>query len=244
VSWFSSLVTLICIVLLTSIILLPEGGVRKFSSYQFPSVIDLPGWQLEKSEPLSLAEIGQSMTNPEAENETPLTEQEVLVYQNNQKQTNTILAGQRYFYHQLNTVVVATLKYVVNADGSFPGSRNKNFSEFDLTAFSKQRDQSLKKQDQFLLFTGDSTTHLLSCITPRGNSVVNSTALILSDRIRHTLLNPLSLYHWVRGEKLMWDRRCLWIHLKAEGQSPQTESQWQSIWELLLYYWRINFPVF
>lgn len=242
--WLTTLSAIVCIVLLTVTIFIPEGGARKFASYQLPTSIDLLGWKLSHSELLSPAEISIAINDSGEDNQSSFTVEEVRQYQENQNQANTVLAARRYSYQNNLTELVSTLRYVVNANGEFPGIRNPNFSNFDVNAVKQKSNAHSNGQDEFLLFTDNATTHLISCITPRGKSVINQNSLILSDRIRHTLLNPLSLYGWLKGERLLWDRRCLWIHLASPVNSPHTDNSLENAWQQLLQYWKSNFPAF
>ncbi|MBE9204514.1 archaeosortase/exosortase family protein [Synechocystis salina LEGE 06099] len=242
--WLTTLSTTVCIILLAVTIFLPQAGARRFASYQFPASIDLPGWTLLHSEPLSTTEIARAINDSGEDDQSTFTVEEVKQYQENQNQANTILSGKRYFYQKNPTELVSILRYVVNANGEFPGIRNPKFSEFDVDAVKQKSNIYSNGQDKFLLFTDNATTHLISCITPRGKSVINQNSLILSDRIRHTLLNPISLYGWLKGERILWDRRCLWIHLASPVNSPHTDNSLENAWQQLLQYWKSNFPAF
>jgi cyanoexosortase A len=240
----TTLSSIVCIALLTATIFLPQGGARKFASYQLPTLIDLSGWELSHSKSLSPTEIAIAMNDSGEDNQSSFTVEEVRQYQENQNQANTVLAARRYSYRNNLMELVSTLRYVVNANGEFPGIRNPKFAEFDVDAVKQKSNMYSNGQDKFLLFTDKATTHLISCITPRGKSVINQNSLILSDRIRNTLLNPLNLYGWLKGERLLWDRRCLWIHLASPVDSPHIDNQLENAWQQLLKYWKSNFPSF
>lgn len=240
--WLTALSALVCIILLTVTIFLPQGGARKFASYQLPASIDLLGWKLSYSESLLTKEI--PINDSGEDDQLSLTVEEVEEYKENQDKDNAILSARRYFYQNNLTKLVSTLEYVVNANGEFPGIRNPKFSDFDVNAVKQKSNVHSNGQDEFLLFTDNATTHLISCITPRGKSGINQNSPVLSDRIRNTLLNPLNLYGWLKGERLLWDRRCLWIHLASPVDSPHTDNQLENAWQQLLKYWKSNFPSF
>jgi cyanoexosortase A len=242
--WLTTLSVIVCIILLTAIIFLPQGGARKFAGYQLPALIDLSGWKLNHSEPLSPAEMAIAIDDSGEDDQSSFTVEEVKQYQENQNKANTVLSGRRYFYQNNLTELVATLRYVVNANGEFPGIRNSKFSDFNVDAVKQKSNIHSNGQDEFLLFTDNAKTHLISCITPRGKSVINQNSLVLSDRIRHTLLNPVRLYGWLKGDRLLWDRRCLWVHLDSSVDSLHTDNQLENAWQQLLQYWKFNFPAF
>ena len=151
------------------------------------------------------------------------------------------MAGQRYLYQDNNSVLTTTLRYVVNANGDFPGIRSSEFAEFDIDAFRQQTETPLH-HDEFLIFSDDSKLNLISCITPKGKSVTNPRSMILSDRIRHTLSNPLNIYQWLLGNRLIWDRRCVWVHLSHPSNGPNAQAQLEQAWRQLLEYFRVHYP--
>ncbi|MGA1621842.1 MAG: hypothetical protein ACO36E_03830, partial [Synechocystis sp.] len=242
-TWLVSLVTVTSTLIFIVIILLPQGGSQRFSSYQLPQTINLEGWTLQTSNPLSLAEMSIAVETEESENDevVNLTAKELLTYQQAQTNVNTLMAGQRYLYQDNNSVLTTTLRYVVNANGDFPGIRSSEFAEFDIDAFRQQTETPLH-HDKFLIFSDDSKLHLISCITPKGKSVTNPRSMILSDRIRHTLSNPLNIYQWLLGNRLIWDRRCVWVHLAHPSNRPNAQAQLEQAWRQLLEYFRAHYP--
>lgn len=242
-TWLVSLVTVTSTLIFIVLILLPQGGSQNFSSYQLPQTINLEGWTLQTSNPLSLAEMSIAVETEDSENDevVNLTAKELLTYQQAQTNVNTLMAGQRYLYQDNNSVLTTTLRYVVNANGGFPGIRSSEFAEFDIDAFRQQTETPLH-HDEFLIFSDDSKLHLISCITPKGKSVTNPRSMILSDRIRHTLSNPLNIYQWLLGNRLIWDRRCVWVHLSHPSNRPNAQAQLEQAWRQLLEYFRVHYP--
>ncbi|MEB3175589.1 MAG: hypothetical protein VKN60_10470, partial [Cyanobacteriota bacterium] len=160
--------------------------------------------------------------------------------QRQQQQPNILMAGQRYFYRQNQTPLESVLTYVINSDATLP---HFNHSDFLETTYQEKLVKA-KPNTPYLMVTGAEKTHLTSCLTAGGESIVTNYDFLRVSRIRNTLLNPQYFIDWLRGRRLMWDRRCLWVHLAAPSSSPDVEKQLVSAWKGLRDYWQRAFPPF
>ena len=81
-SWFVTLATTVSLLLFLLIILLPQGGAKTFAGSPLPQNIDLAGWELKQSAPLSLAEMSLGMPSKEEGEpvESDVTAQDLLAY--------------------------------------------------------------------------------------------------------------------------------------------------------------------
>lgn len=234
-----TLTVLVATFLLGYIIISSYGGALRISGYQFPDQINLTNWDFEYSRQLSLTEIEALTVN---KNEM-LTKEKLLRYQTEQKNTNTIMAVRRFFYNSItdNSNLNSSLYYVINADGRFPGLENSNFSDFNSEVLQKALDNNSPPKE-YVEFTDNSKDYLVSCISPAGKGFVDPKSFVLASRILQTLLNPVYLYQWVIGQKIMWDKRCVWTQLSIDHQTDNSDNQLKNAWEELVTYWQLNFP--
>jgi len=219
------------------LILWPDGAARRIAAYQFPETINLSGWRLEKTEPLSTPALGFFL---ESQREAKVTLEQIQEEQRQQQQPNILMAGQRYFYRQNQTPLESVLTYVINSDATLPHFNHPDFLE---TTYQEKLAKA-KPNTPYLMLTGAEKTHLTSCLTAGGETIVTNYDFHRVSRIRNTLLNPQYFIDWLRGRRLMWDRRCLWVHLAAPSSSPDIEKQLVSAWKGLRDYWQRAFPPF
>ncbi|MFM7579855.1 MAG: archaeosortase/exosortase family protein [Microcystaceae cyanobacterium] len=225
-----------CLILL---IIWPEGVARRIATYQFPEAITLNHWQMERSEPLSTQAMGFFIEIKEGETLTP---ERIQQEQTQQKNVNILMEGRRYVYQQNQTPLDSVLTYVININNNatIPHLNDPDFVDSGYQAQLKK----LKPQPPYMITTGKEKTHLTSCITVQGQSVVTNYDFARVSRIRDTLLNPQNFVEWLLGKRLMWDRRCVWVHLASPTANPNAESSLVSVWEQLQNYWQQNFPRF
>ncbi|MFM8296616.1 MAG: archaeosortase/exosortase family protein [Microcystaceae cyanobacterium] len=223
-----------CLILL---IIWPEGVARRIATYQFPEAITLNHWQMERSEPLSTQAMGFFIEIKEGETLTP---ERIQQEQTQQKNVNILMEGRRYVYQQNQTPLDSVLTYVINSSATIPHLNDPDFVDSGYQAQLKK----LKPQPPYMITTGKEKTHLTSCITVQGQSVVTNYDFARVSRIRDTLLNPQNFVEWLLGKRLMWDRRCVWVHLASPTANPNAESSLVSVWEQLQNYWQQNFPRF
>ncbi|MBJ7901510.1 MAG: hypothetical protein GC158_16690 [Cyanobacteria bacterium RI_101] len=224
-------------VALILLILWPDGAARRIAAYQFPETINLSGWRLERSQPVSTEAMGFFL---ETQGEEKITPERIQEEQDQQQEPNILMAAQRYFYQQNQISLESVLTYVINSDATLPHFNHPDFLE---KAYQEQLAKA-KANTPYLMVTGKEKTHLTSCLTSGGESIVTNYDFLRVSRIRNTLFNPPYFIDWLRGKRLMWDRRCLWVHLAAPSSSPDVEEHLLSAWKDLRDYWRRSFPPF
>jgi cyanoexosortase A len=245
-SFLVTLMALIATLLLGYVIFLPYGGALKIANYQFPGQINLNNWYFQFSQQMTLKEIDQFVINKyETNQDEMITKEQFLQYQIKQINENTIMDAKRFFYKNIadNFDLNSSFYYVINANGKFPGLTDSSFSEFDPEVFQKALKNDLTSKE-YIHFSDNNKNYLVSCISPTGESFIDSNSFILASRIRQILLNPVYLYQWLIGQRLMWDRRCVWVQLSIESQTANSVNHLESAWRELLAYWQQNFPAF
>jgi cyanosortase A-associated protein len=245
-SFLIILIAFIATLLLGYVIFWPYGGALKIAKYQFPEQINLNNWHLQFSQQMTLKEIDEFVVNKyEINQDKIMTKEQLLQYQIKQVNENTIMDAKRFFYKNIadNFDLNSSFFYIINANGKFPGLTNSNFSEFDPEVFQKALKNNVASEG-YIHFSDNNKDYLVSCISPTGKSFIDSTSFILASRIRQTLLNPAYFYQWLIGQRLMWDRRCVWVQLSIESQTENSVNHLESAWQELLAYWQRNFPAF
>ena len=150
------------------------------------------------------------------------------------------MAGQRYVYQQNQTPLESVLTYVINSDATI---HHLGSPDFVGSAYQDQL-KKVKPNTPYLMVSGKEKTHLTSCITVRGQTLVTNYDFLRASRIRDTLLDPRNFSEWLIGKRLIWDRRCVWVHLASPSSSPDVEPRLVSAWQNLRDYWQQNFPRF
>ncbi|MBD2138374.1 archaeosortase/exosortase family protein [Anabaena sp. FACHB-1237] len=231
----------LCLISLGLILLIawPEGAAQRIAGYQFPEIITLKNWQMERSEPLSTKAMGFFIDTQQGETITP---EKIQQEQRQQKTSNILMAGRHYFYQQNQTSLESVLTYVINSEAQIPYLDDPDFVASDHT--EQLTNVKLKPNTPYLMVKGQEKTHLASCLTSQGQTVTNDYDFRRVSRIRDILLNPQNFAQWFLGKRLMWDRRCVWVHLASPSSNPNVEPLLVSAWEELRNYYQQNFPRF
>jgi len=243
-SWlFNILATLFLMGLL--IMVLPKAGQRTIANSVLPTDIPLAEWRWQASRPLNASELSAMANVMQAGNDDvePITPGGLEQQQEQQDISHIPLAGQSYTYEKGLSQLKMTLVYVINTSAKAP------FLGDDYVTQDKNQEEIKRMQlpdptrhKPYLVVAENENTHLLSCITPGGNSIMDSHTFLRLNRIRDTLLNAQKMYQWLMGRRPIWDHRCLWVHLKIDGQTPESENQLVTVWQQLVDYWRVRFP--
>ncbi|MFN5513705.1 MAG: archaeosortase/exosortase family protein [Cyanobacteriota bacterium] len=224
-------------IILLFLILQRNGLAKPLANFEFPEKIPLTEWQVKTSRPLSVEEMGFFV---ELEAEKPISdlEQAVEKAQKEQVGSNILMSGRRYYLEQAGMSSEMTLSYVLNSDVTFPLMEN-----IDINQSTYER--LLEKVDfnaPYLIVDGKNKIHLVSCLMNGGQSVVTNYSVLCSNRIRHILSNPETIYQWMNGQRLLQDRRCLWVHLLASSTTPAVDYHLVQIWEDLQKFWQKSYP--
>ena len=151
----------------------PEGGAQKISTYQFPPSLSLSSWNLVSSEPLTLREVNISTKAVEMQKkqDNPLDSAQLLGIRDEQKGSDIVMAGRRYFFSNDRGKLTVTLRYIINTLGGVPSYYGDSLTDRTVSnAFQhSQNEKSLNKET--LKFSNADTTFLVNCLTPWGAAV-------------------------------------------------------------------------
>lgn len=196
------------------------AGKRSVKPFAFPSVVPLPKRQLLESR--SLAE--PTATHPDS-------------------MWDSVLAGQKYYYHQNNQQVEIEMRYVVATAGEL----NTYFKY--LSSIQLPEEQLLQNVRQhkgvgfYSLFVHQGRSHLSACINPHGGSTVTSAQFLAN---RHTYdLQPQRLFPWLLGKESLLDKRCVWAHLSTPLSQMPAETSYsvlEQAWLSWYQWWNSRFP--
>jgi cyanosortase A-associated protein len=225
-------------VVLTFLILLPDGGAKRLASFQFPENILLPGWQVVRSQAFSLKEMASFI---ELEAEQPVTDlpQKVEQAQRQQWGRNILMSGRHYALKKDNTTTNMTLTYVLNSDATLPNVGNGDLNELTYEKLLEQAGVSAP----YLVMEDENKIHLFSCLTSDGQGFVRQYDLFGANRIRQTLSSPQGIYQWMTGQIPLQDLRCVWVHLSESSVGDIGKNQRLiGLWQDLQRYWSKAFP--
>ncbi|WP_162327343.1 archaeosortase/exosortase family protein [Synechocystis sp. CACIAM 05] len=239
--WIVKGFLLALVAILSFLMLLPDGGAKRLANFQFPADLPLPGWQVVGSQPLSAKEMGFFLELA-AEEQIADLPQQVEQEQREQRNKNILMSGRRYDLKQGDVAAQMTLTYVLNSDASFPSLGDSDFSKLADELMLEEADVNLPH----LVIQDENKTHLVACLTAFGKSGANINAALYGfdkHRIRYMLTNPQAFYQWMTGQRLLSDRRCLWVHLSEESVDyPGTNQRLVGLWQDLQSYWAQAFP--
>ncbi|MFN5513698.1 MAG: archaeosortase/exosortase family protein [Cyanobacteriota bacterium] len=239
--WLAILFLWSILVVFGLLIFSPDGGAKRLQGFSFPQSLPFSKATVLESQALLRSEDG-SLVTPDWQNAV------IPVLPKSEKDEERIdfrlfMAGQRYNLVQENANLNLTLTYVLGNSWKFlrigtPMSSQPLYEDY-LTALETKEPKA-----PFLIWQGENSTHLLSCLTARGESFVTDVALEnFPQRIRETFRNSRTFYEWVSGQRLIRDSRCIWVHLFEESvNSPATNERLIALWKDLQIYWRQAFP--
>jgi len=93
--WGVIIPTIFLLFIFSKVIISPQGAANQLVAYQFPTQIQIVGWEFLESQPLKISAIAPGETE-------------------NQTESNLILSGKKYLYQQENFTLTATIRYVIN----------------------------------------------------------------------------------------------------------------------------------
>jgi cyanosortase A-associated protein len=236
--WFLKFFLLIIALVMGLLIVIPDGGAKRLASFQFPESIPLSGWETAGSEALLAKEMGFFL-ELEAEQPIPDLPQQVEQAKLQQRGNNIFMSGRHYDLSRGDIATQMTLAYVLNSDATFPNLDDGNFSQLTYKQLVEKADINMP----YLVIEGDNKTHLVSCLTAGGKGIITHHALKYNSRIRDTLSTPQGTYQWMKGQRLVQDHRCLWVHLSEKSMDdPGTKQRLVELWQELQSYWSQTFP--
>ena len=149
-----------------------------------------------------------------------------------------LVAEKHYRYRQNGKYLKIEMRYAVDTDGDL-----KSFITDGKTDLSS----GLREDDAggfYSVYTNDSKVNLIACINPSGGSTVTG------DRFRRNRMlydNHFErIVPWLRGQKELLDKRCLWTHLSMDLDRNVSLNEHYRILETAWFdwyeYWQINYP--
>ncbi|MGY6530131.1 MAG: archaeosortase/exosortase family protein [Cyanobacterium sp.] len=219
----------VLIFILFSFVFNPLAGANPIAQYSFPEKIEFPDWNLQKSIVTS--------TNPVFRDNDPIVSIEQL--RSEQRGWNIILSERSYVYGKRESILTVNLRYVVNTFASLEGYYNKNFHDLPIMQDS---DPVLINNNDYLQFTYDNNKFLTTCVNVEGKSSITSNQFV--SYYQDLYLNFPKLWQWLKGERLIQDRRCLWIEVSMAKDSNLPREDLNNLLFSLMTYWQHNFPPF
>ena len=196
----------------------PSAGKRSLATFNFPSVVPLPGWQLLESFPLA-----KPLPSP-------------------YKFSAIVLSSQKYLYKRDKHQMEIAMQYEASASGEL----QDYFLRWTSVELPQAKQLQFRQQPGigfYSLFVHKGRSHLATCINPQGNSTVTKEQFLAN---RYTYDFQLQrLLSWLIGESSLPDKRCLWVHLSVplkQGSVEATYPVLEQAWQPWFRWWRDRFP--
>lgn len=155
-----------------------------------------------------------------------------------QSLSGELLTGKHYLYQQNRKYLEIEMRYVVDTQGDLKKLITNRTGELS---------PSLREDGAggfYSVYADTDKVNLTACINPNGGSTVKS------DRFRRNRIlhdNHLKrIVPWLRGQKELLDKRCLWAHLSIPlDRNVSLDEQYrilETAWFDWYEYWQINYP--
>lgn len=147
--------------------------------------------------------------------------------------------GQAYQYRQGSRVLTIEMRYFAPSIGDVKGLltyyRDANIPPLTLV--------EMPGKGYYALLTDKQRSHLTTCLTPKGGTVVTREQFF---QTRYTSdLHPNRLLSWMAGRTPLLDNRCLWMDLSLPENSiidqPSNDTLLQQVWVTWNQWWQPYF---
>ncbi|MEB3189376.1 MAG: archaeosortase/exosortase family protein [Snowella sp.] len=221
--WIAISITLIIILWNFTFSTNPIAGANRIADYQFPSVINLPGWQFQDSFSQPLIPV------VEADQPQPPTAKDI----SRQIGFNLPLSERSYRYQKEDNLLTVNLRYIINTSGGI-----KNYYRAFQDLPRPVNSTEVKSQDDYALqFVSNSKKYLTTCLNSEGKTTI--TDAIFSGYFRQVYSQPTKVLYWLLGKRALQDRRCLWIEISS---TSMTTAELITVWQTIIHYWQSHFP--
>ena len=215
-------------VLLNFVIGSPVAGANSIANYQFPTVINLPHWQLQNTITQPLVPIIEEEEEAENYEQTSV-----------EIDFNFPLDQRSYFYQKGDSSLTVNLRYIINTFGDVKSYYTTAFEDLPQI----ENDIEIKEENNYHLeFSSADRQYVTACLNVEGKTTVTGEQFVAY--FRQGYVKPLKLLDWLLGKRLLQDRRCLWIELSTPKESSVSRLEVIETWQFLLDYWRSSFPLF
>jgi cyanosortase A-associated protein len=200
----------------------PQRKARQFGAFEFPNSINLPTWNLNKSQALSL--------NPNNNAE--------------EKISIRVIKAHRYQFSNATENLTIDTRYIVNTDGEVSKYLN-HFYGWKTSDSQLTKSMHLQKGLGYYSLTVQAKNAILtSCINPNGPSTILGRQYVSNRNIRDFKLNRLM--PWLLNQTSLKDERCLWVYMSLPLADDTNEEQsfktLRAAWISWYQWWEPRFP--
>jgi cyanosortase A-associated protein len=210
-----------------------DRRVIKSPALNFPATVTLPEWKFVQGKAIPEQPIKQTKRVVSSSPNVARTALVATEY--------TVLSGYQYDYQQGDRSLQIEMRYL---------SPKEPIGVLDLlnahpsqTFFQQQPKVNVREQadtGSYGVFTLQQQAYLSSCIHPTGKSTFNPQPTSQSG---YEVL-PKRIWGWLMSQALIFDHRCLWVHLSTpvESSPEAAYQQLEQVWRSWYPGWQARFP--